>query len=105
MNAYVPNILARSQEPSIRLSFIQLWRHDCASNVKKVARQAFQETSVNRIFIESCNVHLLKKSLHSSPCKNLLMFVLNGSVMFQRCIFVWSNVKCSGLFPSQKGMS
>ena len=68
-----PIIFARSQEPSIRLSCIQLLRHCYASNVIKVGRQAFQETSVHRIFIESCDTHLLKKSLHSSPCINLLI--------------------------------
>ena len=68
-----PIIFARSQESSIRLSCIQLLRHDCASNVMKVGRQALQETSVHRICIESCDMHLLKKSLHSSPCKNLLI--------------------------------
>ena len=66
-----PIIFARSQELSIRLSCIQLLRHGCTSNVMKVGRQAFQETSVYRMFIESCDMHLLKKSLHASPCKNL----------------------------------
>ena len=73
LNAYEPTIIVRSQEPSIRLSCVQLWRHCCASNVKNVGRQTFQETSVHIIFIESCNIHLLKNSLHSSPCKNLLI--------------------------------
>ena len=68
-----PTIFARSQEPSIRPCCIQLLRHGCASNVMKVGRQAFQETSVHRNFIESCDLHLVKKSLHSSPCKNLLI--------------------------------
>ena len=90
-----PVILIRSQEPSIRLSCIQLLRHGCASNVMKVGRQAFQETYVHQIFIESCDMHLLKKSLHSSPCKNLLMFLLNRSAIFQRRFSAWSNVKCS----------
>ena len=70
---HYPIIFARSQEPSIRPYCIQLLRYGCASNVVKVGRQAFQETSVRIIFIESCDMHLLKKSLHSSPCKNLLM--------------------------------
>ena len=74
LNAYEPTIFVMSQEPSIiRLSCIQLWRHCCASNVKNVGKQTFQETSAHRIFIESCNVHLLKNSLHLSPCKNLLI--------------------------------
>ena len=68
-----PIVFARSQEPSIRLSCIQLLRHGCTSNVMEVGRQAFQETSVHRIFIESCDMHLLKKSLHSGPCKDLLI--------------------------------
>ena len=68
-----PIIFARSQVPSIRPSFIQLLRHGCASNAMKVERQAFQETSVHRICIESCDMHLVKKSLHSRPCKNLLI--------------------------------
>ena len=68
-----PIIFARSQEPSIRLSCIQLLRHGCASNVMKVGRQAFQETSVHIIFIESCAMHLVKKSLNACPCKNLLI--------------------------------
>ena len=63
----------------------------------KVGRQAFQETSVHRIFNESCDMHLLKKSLHSSPCKKFIdMFLLNRSAIFQKCVFAWSNVKCSG---------
>ena len=68
-----PIIFARSQEPSIRPSCIHLSRHGCASNVMKVGRQAFQEASVHRIFIESCGMHLVKKSLHTSPCKNLII--------------------------------
>ena len=58
LNAHEPIILARSKEPSIRFSCIQLRRHGCASNVKKAGRLAFQETSVHRIFIESCNIPL-----------------------------------------------
>ena len=68
-----PIIFARSQEPSIRPYCIQLLRHGCVSNVMKVGRQAFQETSVHKIFIESCDMHLVKKSLLSSPCKNVLL--------------------------------
>ena len=42
--------------------------------MKKAGRQAPQEdTSVHKIFIERCNTHLLKKSLHSSPCKNFFI--------------------------------
>ena len=73
LNAYEPTIFVRSQEPSIRFSCIQLWRHCCVSNVKNVGRQTFQDTSVDRIFIENCNINLLKNSLHSSPCKNVLI--------------------------------
>ena len=68
-----PIIFIRSQVPSIRLPCIKLLMHGCASNVKKVGRQAFQGTSVHRIFIESCDMHLVKKSLHSSARKNLLI--------------------------------
>ena len=46
-----PIISIRSQETSLRLSCIQLLRHGCASNVMKVGRKAFQETSVHRIFL------------------------------------------------------
>ena len=73
LNAKEPIIFVRSQEPSIRLSCIQLWRHGCASNVKKAGKQAFQEASVYVIFLKSCDIHLQKKSLHSGPCKNLLI--------------------------------
>ena len=73
LNAYGPIIFVVSKEPSIGLSCIQLWRHGCASNVKKAGRQPFQETYIHIIFLESYAIHLLKKSLHSSPCKHLLM--------------------------------
>ena len=63
----------------------------------KVGRQDFQETSVHRIFSESCDMHLLKKSLHSRLCKKFIdMFLLSRSAIFQKCVFAWSNVKCSG---------
>ena len=42
----------RLQEPTIKLSSIQLWRHSFASNVKEVERQASEETSANRSFVE-----------------------------------------------------
>ena len=53
LNAYEPINFVTSQEPSIRLPRIQLWRCGCASNVKKVGGQAFQETSVRIMFIEA----------------------------------------------------
>ena len=98
LNAYEPTIFVSSQEPSIiRLSCIQLWRHCCASNLKNVGKQTFQETSAHRIFIESCNIHLLKNSLHFKSLQKFInMLPLSRSAMFQRCIFAWSNVKCSG---------
>ena len=103
-----PIIFARSQEPSKRLSYIQLLRHGYASKVMKVGKQAFQETSVHRIFIESCEMNLLKKSLHSSPCKNLLIcfsgteMPLSNGVSLCRAML---NTVDLGSFPSQKGMS
>ena len=41
LNAKEPFFFVRSQEPSVRLSCIQLWRHGCASNVKKVGETGF----------------------------------------------------------------
>ena len=105
LNAYESTIFVRSQEPNIRISCIQLWKHCCASNVKNVGRQTFQETSVHRIFIESCNTLAEKVNAVKFLQKIINMLLLNRSVMFQRCIFAWSNAKCSGSFPSQKGMS
>ena len=80
-----PIIFARSQEPSTRLSCIQLLRHGCASNVMKVGRQAFQETSVHRKVIAF-------KSLQTF----IDIILLNRSAIFQRRVFVWKNVKCRG---------
>ena len=71
LNAYEPMTFVTSQEASIRLSCIQLWRHSYASNVKKVRKQAFQEISVCKSFIESYQIYLLKKLFHSSPWKKL----------------------------------
>ena len=62
------------QPPAVAFTaFTDVWPRACASSVMKVGRQAFQETSVHRIFIESCDVYLLKKPMYSSPCKNLLI--------------------------------
>ena len=68
-----PIIFARSQEPSIRLSCIQLLKYGCVSNVMKAGRQAFQETSVRRIFIESCDMQVLKSRCIQVPAKTLLI--------------------------------
>ena len=103
-----PIVFARSQETSIRLSGIQLLRHGCASNVMKVGRQAFQETSVCRIFIESCDMHLVNKSLHSSPCKKSLICFSSTEVPFSKDVSFCGamlNAVDLGSFPSQKGTS
>ena len=72
-----PIIFPRSQEPSIRLSCIQLLRHGCASNVMKV---------------DLAEKVVAFKSLQ----KFIDMFLLNRSAIFQRRVFVRSNVKCRG---------
>ena len=103
-----PIIFARSQETSIRFSCIQLLRHGCASNVMKAGRQAFQKTSVHIIFIECCDKHLVKKSLHSSTCQNLLMCFSRTEEPFSKDVSLRGtmlNAVDLGSFPSQKGMS
>ena len=63
----------------------------------KAGRQVFQETSVHRIFIESCDTHLLEKfNAFTSLQEFIDMFLLNRSAIFQRRVFVWGNVKCRG---------
>ena len=46
--------------------------------MKKVGRQAFERTSAHRIFIESCDIHLLKSLQKFSD-----IFLLNRSVMLK----------------------
>ena len=74
LNAYDSIIFVGSKEPSNFLLFsILAFEAWFCIKYYESWKKGFSEISVQRIFTESCDIHLLKKSLHSSPCKNLLM--------------------------------
>ena len=103
LNASEPITIVTSQEPSIRLSCIQLWRHCRASNVKNVRKQAFQDISV-RIFL----LKAMKYTCVRRRCIPVLAKIYCCVALAQKCrvpkMYLSSilNAMYLGSFPSQK---